>query len=309
MLTRIVVGLLAARGAVAAPLDGRVMRDGAGVPYVAVVLEGGDARRAPDEARVDEVQLSFVPKVQVVAPGSRLLFHDRDDEAHGVHGWWGDRTLFNRAVVPGEPGFAVTLDEPGVLGLTCDLHQSMKAFVVVSDSTLAAVSRTDGSFHFDQVPAGSYAMRAYWPDRGHAMGSVARPVRIEGDGAPLSIELPSPAAVAEVAPRPHAETPRPIPPIARALFRGGTSWPHAQWAVSLLVALALMVGFAAAAALSRWGARRGRTIEALFAGCALAFVAGATVVVGLHGAVATALGTGLFTGSFLFGAWRWQARA
>jgi plastocyanin len=302
--------LLLASPALAAQVDGRVVREGDGVAYVAVVLDGGEARRAPREAHVDEVQLSFVPKVQVVAPGSRLVFHDRDDEAHGVHGWWSERTLFNRAVVPGEPGFAVVLDQPGVLALTCDLHQSMRAFVVVSDSPLATVTSADGRFHLDDVPLGSYVLRALYPEPGHAMGSVVQSVEISGGTAVLAVNLPPRAASAATtaAPPAHADPPRRSAAFT-SWMRSINGWPHSRWAVNLLIVAGLFTGFGLAAAILSWGARRRRTIEALFVGCAVAFAAGALVVVGLNGAVATALGFGIFTGSFLFGAWRWQARA
>jgi plastocyanin len=301
-------GLFLTSTALAATVDGRVLRDGESVPYVALVLEGGEGQRVPGEARVDEVQQSFVPKVQVVAPGSRLVFHDRDDEAHGVHGWWAERTLFNRAVVPGEPGFAVTLDDPGVLALTCDLHSSMRAFVVVSNSPLSTVSATDGRFHFSDVPAGSYLLRAYHPERGHAMGIVTRALEIRGGATVITVDLP-PRNVAVETPAPAAPAaPRHAPRLA-AFMHGVDGWPHAQWAVTLLIAAALPIGFGFAALLLRWGARRGRSIEALFIGCAVAFMAGALVVVGLNGAVATALGFGVFTGSVLFGAWRWHTPA
>lgn len=303
--------LLVGSAAWAAPVDGVVSRGGEPVAHVAVVLEGGEAHRVPGEARVDEVQLSFVPKVQVVAPGSRLVFHDRDDEPHGVHGWWADRTLFNRAVVPGEPGFSWTLDQPGALALTCDLHQSMRALVIVSDSPHATVTRADGRFHLDDVPAGSYLLRVYYPEKGHSTGVVERGVEIAGGTAVLSIDLPqTPVVPAAPSPPPGTVAKRSdIPRFAASFMRGVEGWPRAQWAVNLLIAASLIVGFALAGLILTWGARRRRTIEALLVGCAVAFAAGALVMVGLNGAVATALGFAIFLGSFLFGAFRWQARA
>src|SRR5437773_1550977 len=83
---------------------------------------GGAPVPSPKEARLDEVWLSFVPKVQVVAPGSTLIFRARDADSHTVHAWYGKRTLFNRASVEGGPEQRVVLAEPGVVTVTCDLH-------------------------------------------------------------------------------------------------------------------------------------------------------------------------------------------
>ena len=65
--------------------------------------------RTPQTAHLDEVWLSFVPKVQVVPPGSTLVFRARDADSHTVHAWYAGQTLFNRASVPHEPEQAVVL--------------------------------------------------------------------------------------------------------------------------------------------------------------------------------------------------------
>ena len=77
---------------------GRVWSGDEPAARAAVLLEGDGAKVA--EAAVDGVWISFVPKVQIVAPGSTLVLRDRDDESHSVHAWLGGETLFNVATVP-----------------------------------------------------------------------------------------------------------------------------------------------------------------------------------------------------------------
>jgi plastocyanin len=124
---------------------------------------GAPARSRQKKARLNEVWLSFVPKVQVVPPGSTLILSDHDDESHTVHAWLNGITLFNLASVPREAAQRIVLDRPGVVTITCDLHKEMRAFIVVSSSRYSAVTDLDGRFRVD-APAGSYQVQVWRPD-------------------------------------------------------------------------------------------------------------------------------------------------
>src|SRR5258706_898409 len=141
---------------------GRVWSGDAPAARAVVLFDGAVPAAAPRIARVDEVWLSFSPKVQVVAPGSTLLFRDRDDESHTVHAWYRGHTLFNRASVPKGEEQRLTLDAPGVVTLTCDLHPEMRAFVVVSASPRSAVTDFDGRFSLDAAPGTYHAHVWRW---------------------------------------------------------------------------------------------------------------------------------------------------
>src|SRR5436190_898457 len=117
---------------------------------------------APRTAHLDEVWLSFVPKVQVVAPGSTLVFRARDADSHTVHAWYGGQTLFNRASVPHGPEQEVVLGRPGVVAVTCDLHAEMRAWVLVSESPFAAIGDVDGTFTI-AAPPGRYRVQLWLP--------------------------------------------------------------------------------------------------------------------------------------------------
>jgi plastocyanin len=293
---------------------GRVWSGAEPAARAAVLLDPLDppAVAAPGSARLEEVWTSFVPKVQVVAPGSTLMLHDRDDESHTVHAWLGGRTLFNRASAPRGEDEKLVLDRPGIVTVTCDLHAEMRAFVVVSSARFVAVSDLDGRFTVE-APPGRYRARVWRPGGGD--GDSPEPGRalgvVELGAGELALRLPaeehananvSTNVSASVSPSANGSVPRLPGWMLRLSAR--RPWPSGSWAMALSIA-GVPAGFALAwlvfLAVSR---ARGSLATALMLGCALAFLLGALVTVGLAGAVATALGFGAFMGTVLFGAHR-----
>jgi hypothetical protein len=307
----LLLGALPGRAAAVA-VRGHVLVDDAAAPNVAVILDGAVPVPPPRDGQLEEVWLSFVPKVQVLPVGSTLTFRNRDDESHTVHASFEHQTLFNLASVPRGQEQRVALPRVGVVTVACDLHAYMRAWVLVTRSPYAAVSGADGRFAVDNVAPGRYTVRAFRPGDPTPAGEPGRAVTtVEvGDAtAELTLRLPRRAEDDAVPPPAPAHTgahgaPRPPrSPIARWLEAPRTTWPRTTAAVLALSALAIAAGLLGAIANYRLAARRGVSkLVALLIGCGAAFLAGLLVLVGLHGAVATALGFGLFIGTVIFGA-------
>jgi hypothetical protein len=298
------LGLFAPSSAAATTVHGRVLVEQAGEPNVAVILDGEGA--TPAERSLDEVWLTFLPKVQVVPLGSRLRLGNHDDESHTVHGFLGRRTLFNLATVPHGEEQRVVLDRLGVVTLVCDVHSYMRAWVLVTRSPYAAVSDRAGAFAIDGVPPGRYRVRAWQPhdpaSADEEPGAAVDELEVGAVAAPLELHLPR-------APRDPEEAPRFVPPAVERHARRPTwaspraTWPSGAPAVLVASALAIIAGILGAVGNLRLAARRGWSkAVAVLIGCGLAFVAGTLVALGLHGSVATALGFGLFIGTVIFAA-------
>ena len=280
----------------------------AATPHVAIWLEGPRGpvpqRRA---ARLDEVWMSFVPKVQLLPRGSTLVLSNRDEESHTVHGRMGNQSLFNLATVPRGVEQRVTLDRPGVVTFLCDLHREMRAYVLVSDAAFTAVTDVSGAFEIAGVPDGHYRVRA-WTPPGTAhdesdLGETLAEVDVHGaDPAPLALKPPfaikadRPVASPAFVPDPPLHTPSDYAPIK-------PGWPHTGWLVQVLSALGILLVLAGAVANYKLVARLGWSkVAAVLLGCAMAIASGLTIVLGLHGAIAIALGFGWFIGTAVFGA-------
>jgi plastocyanin len=307
--------LLAAAPAAALPVEGRVMDDHRGPAWRVAVLLVGDAPAAlPRVARLDETWSSFAPKMQVVPVGSTLALGNHDDHAHTVHGFRGRATLFHFATTPDGLEQKVRLDRPGIVRIGCAMHADMHATVVVARTPYSAVSDEEGRITFADVPPGRYRVLAVPVAAGadpadpgdEEPGIELTRVAIAPDMAPLALRLPPPPERAVIEPAPvHYVAPAPpagLPSWLTDLGRAATPWPRGGW-VYPLSALAIAAGLAIAFALARRGARAGWSkFSVIAAGCGLSLVAGILFVLGLHAAIATALGFGLFIGTALFAA-------
>jgi plastocyanin len=292
---------------VAAPVEAGTLRGRIdGGARVAVWLEPDGARLPPAEpahARLDEAWLSFFPKVQVLPVGSTLVLQNHDEESHTVHAHLSGRTLFNVATVPHEKERRVTLDRPGVITVTCDIHREMRAYLVVTPSRYTTVADLEGNFLLADVPDGRYKVRVWRaPGTTHDdtdPGEVVRTVEVSDATPPLALELPPAMRVVPVERGPAFQPDEPLHTPSEYHF--GPSWPrHGVLAWSVV---ALLLGAAGALGLLRLARRLAMPrMAAAIAGCVLALLAGASVILGLHGAVALALAFGLFMGTALLAA-------
>jgi high-affinity iron transporter len=116
---------------------------------------------------VNQHDLQFLPRVQVLKLGQTIRFTNQDGETHNVH-VVSPGFAFNQAMGPGQfQDF--TPERPGVMRLACDIHLHMRGFVVVSPTPWARVCGRDGRFRLDGVPDGRYVLTAW-----HEMGEPLR---------------------------------------------------------------------------------------------------------------------------------------
>ncbi|HRP04099.1 MAG TPA: carboxypeptidase regulatory-like domain-containing protein, partial [Opitutaceae bacterium] len=54
-------------------------------------------------------------------------------------------------------------DVPGLVTLRCDIHEHMRALILVLDTPYFVVTDTDGRFRLEGLPAGRYLLKA-WVD-------------------------------------------------------------------------------------------------------------------------------------------------
>ncbi len=156
---------------------------------------------------VNQKDLQFKPRVQVVPLGGVIRFGNQDAETHNVHVVSRGFT-FNQSMQPGQTQ-EFTPDHAGVVRLTCDIHIHMRGFIVVSPTPWAAVCTREGKFRIRDVPDGRYTLRAW-----HEMGDPATTeVVVKGDAvAPVSLSLTSnlapggaPSTLAQAPVRPWAD--------------------------------------------------------------------------------------------------------
>jgi hypothetical protein len=127
--------------------------------------------RRPQLVQKDE---RFVPHVLAVQLGSTVEFPNEDNFYHNVFSVVsGDR--FDLGRYPKGKSARQTLTKPGVVVVRCEIHSGMKAFIFVVPNPHFAVPGDDGVFSIPDVPAGTYAVKAWHPDFGYEEHTVSVP--------------------------------------------------------------------------------------------------------------------------------------
>jgi len=116
---------------------------------------------APVTRFVDQRDEAFIPYVQVVRPGDRVVFRNSDGTRHHVYSF-SEAKAFEFLLRPGESSPAVTLQKPGLVAVGCNIHDHMIAYLMIT-SDQAKVTPSQGQAVFDQLPPGSYTVTVWHP--------------------------------------------------------------------------------------------------------------------------------------------------
>lgn len=132
-------------------------------------------------ALVRQAALAFVPRVVVLKKGQQVQFTNEDTEFHNVH-VQSRGELFNMSAPPGQP-IQFTPKTTGILNVLCDIHQHMRAFLIIQETPWITACDAKSNFTLKDVPAGRYKM-TYW----HETGGKPKSRSIEVPPAGLSLE-------------------------------------------------------------------------------------------------------------------------
>ena len=162
----------------------------AGTLEVSVVDEGGrpiedvavyatplssapaQSRSAPKRTAVmDQQHNAFVPHVLIVSAGTEVRFPNSDVVSHHVYSFSQAKT-FELGLYKGNAYPPLVFDEPGVVVLGCNIHDSMLGYIVVVPTEHYALSDERGTTRLEDLPAGDYTVEA-WTPRARATGLPA----------------------------------------------------------------------------------------------------------------------------------------
>jgi plastocyanin len=156
---------------------------------VVVWIEGAPrAKSGPGAAKTPRMTQSskrFEPRTVVITKDSTVDFPNVDPVYHNVFSVSGGNR-FDLGLYRGGSSKSKKFDETGLVRVYCNIHPQMVGFVMIVDTDYAAVTGRDGAFRFDDLPPGSYVVKA-WHEEG---GETSQPVTVRsGAETPLSLSL------------------------------------------------------------------------------------------------------------------------
>jgi plastocyanin len=132
-------------------------------PQGVVFLEGNFARPSvPPVAQLVQKNLAFVSPLLAVQVGTKVEFPNQDDAFHNIFSLSPTKRFDLGRYRPEErPIPSQVFDKPGLVTIRCDIHEHMRAVVLVLETPHFTVTKTDGTFRLSGLPAGRYKLKAW----------------------------------------------------------------------------------------------------------------------------------------------------
>jgi len=139
-------------------------------------------------AVMDQHENQFVPHLLIVQAGTEVLFPNSDVVSHHVYSFSAAKT-FELGLYKGNAHPPLVFDEPGVVVLGCNIHDSMLGYILVVPTPHFTLTDERGVALIDDLAAGDYTVEAWTPRARPAGLPAARSVSVAAGGAPAALEL------------------------------------------------------------------------------------------------------------------------
>jgi plastocyanin len=137
-------------------------------PPVAVVFVEGNFPLSsnPPVQQVAQKELMFQPTLLPVQVGTRVEFPNLDSTYHNIFSFSPTKRFdLGRYRSDEKPVPSVVFDKPGLVTLRCDIHEHMRALILVLATPHFVVTDTAGQFRLEGVPAGRHTVKAWIDSR------------------------------------------------------------------------------------------------------------------------------------------------
>lgn len=156
-------------------------------PLAVVYLAGSFAQPAALPTRqMSQKDLAFDPGLLPVQVGTKVEFPNFDDTYHDVFSFSpAKRFDLGRYRPDARPVPSQTFDVAGLVTLHCDIHEHMRALILVLNTAYFVVTDEKGNFRLGGLPPGHYTLKA-WVD---SRTTLEHSVEVPKDGT-LRVDFP-----------------------------------------------------------------------------------------------------------------------
>lgn len=137
-------------------------------PPLAVVYLVGTFPKgaAPATVQMAQKDLAFNPPLLAVQVGTKVEFPNFDDTYHNIFSYSPTKRFDLGRYRPDEkPTPSQVFEKAGLVTLHCDIHEHMRALILVLETPHFTKSNPDGQFRLAGIPPGSYVLKAWLNSR------------------------------------------------------------------------------------------------------------------------------------------------
>ena len=159
--------------------------DNKGVKNSVISLHGKTLKKKSGEYKLNQKQCQYEPHVIAIPVNSELKIHTSDPINHNIHTYSFENDPINIMFLPGQDAYSQEMEEAEIIKVECDLHNWMRAWIVVTPNAYSTVSDSDGSFEIPDVPPGKYELTA-WHE---TLGSITKSITVGNDGLNINFDF------------------------------------------------------------------------------------------------------------------------
>lgn len=133
-------------------------------PASAVWVGSGAPALDPAKAepfRIEQRGFQFRPALAVVQVGTPIVFPNQDSLYHSVFSYSPAKRFDLGRFRKGEEPDPVVMDAPGTVQLFCEVHEHMRANVLVVDTPWFAVTDAEGRFSIEGIAPGKHVVSVW----------------------------------------------------------------------------------------------------------------------------------------------------
>lgn len=134
-------------------------------------------------AIMDQIDVAFVPHVLAIDQGQAVVFPNSDNIRHHVYSF-SEPKKFEIKLYQGVPKQPIYFEQPGLVALGCNIHDSMLGYIYVSPWPEYGVTNAEGKISVSEKPA----ELAVWHPRQTEASGLTR-IKLDGGNYADSIRV------------------------------------------------------------------------------------------------------------------------
>ncbi len=142
-------------------ISGKVARPPAKRAGVWLTREGLSAPKKPKQVTLEQKEYQFSESLMVVPRGTQVFFPNEDQDYHNVFSLSkAERFDLGRYKKGEKPVPSILFDKLGLIDVRCEIHEHMRALVLVVESPYVVTTDKNGTFQLKGIPPGTYTLHA-----------------------------------------------------------------------------------------------------------------------------------------------------